>query len=117
MSSLRGYPHVNLPAIQGSQNLHLTYFCIPRQTPKSQEICLNLVFYKQCLPEDDVAVRGDLFPPVDSACPVSPWPDTKHGFALIREGLEVPLLRFKHVLHAICAHGHHHLRAGLGTRD
>lgn len=76
-----------------------------------------LVFYKQCLPEDDVAVRGDVLPPVHGACPLRSWPDAKQGVTSIREGLEVPLLRFKHVLDAICAHGHHHLCAGLEMRD
>ena len=76
----------------------------------------NELFRKPCLPKDDVAVRCDVLPPVDSASPVSSRPDPKHDLTLVREGLEVPLLRLKHVLDAICAQWHHHLRAGLWTR-
>ena len=74
-------------------------------------------FPSQCLPEDDVAVSSEVLPPVDDARPLSPRPDAEHGVTLVGEGLEVPLLGLKHVLDAICAHGHHHLRAGLGIRD
>lgn len=62
-------------------------------------------------------MRGDVLPSIDSASPVSSGPDTKHGLTPLREGLEVPILRLKHVLDAICAHGHHHLCAALRKRD
>lgn len=105
-----------LSAIKAS--LHFTCSRCARQTQKTPgTFCLCQAFYKQCLPEDDVAVRGDVLPPVDRGCPVRSWPDTKYGVTLIREGLEVPLLGFEHVLDAICAHGHHHLRAGLGGEE
>lgn len=68
------------------------------------------------LPEDDVAVSGDVLPSVNCSCPVSSGPGAEPGVAVVREGLEVPLLGLKHVLDAVRAHGHHHLRAGLRTR-
>lgn len=66
-------PTCDLPAIRGSQNLHLTFFCIRRQIPKSQEIpksgILKAMFTwrwcccerrslsprRQCLPSQPVA--------------------------------------------------------------
>lgn len=69
------------------------------------------------LPEDNVTVSSDVLPPVDDVCPLGSRPDAEHGAAAVREGLEVPILAFKHVMHAISAHGHHHLGARLQTRD
>lgn len=68
------------------------------------------------LPEDDVAVSADVLPSVKCSWPVCSGPGAEPGVALIREGLEVPLLGLKHVLDAVRAHGHHHLRAGLRRR-
>lgn len=127
-----------------SELFHLTstYFCLPpaatQLTPLYSEIKvkdLNLNcsdckrqtqktkgtsswhFTSVRLPKDDVAMSSDVLPPINGSCPVSSWPDSKHGITAVWEGLEVPLLRLKHVLDTICAHGHHHLCAGLEIRD
>lgn len=70
----------------------------------------------QHLPEDDVAVSADVLPSINCPGPLRSGPGAEPGVALIREGLEVPLPKLKHVLDAVCAHGHHHLRTGLQTR-
>lgn len=93
--------------------MHLTTLKVSQNPPKHTTLLNSRL---SCLPEDDVTVRSDVLPPVDDAGPLSSRPDTEHEAAAVREGLEVPLLRLKHVLDAVRAHGHHHLRAGLGAR-
>lgn len=98
--------------------MHLTALKVSQNPPKHTTLFNSrLSSHKPCLPEDDVTVRSNVLPPVDGAGPLSSGPDTKHDAAAVREGLEVPLLRLKHVLDAVRAHGHHHLCAGLGVRE
>lgn len=59
---------------------------------------------------------GEVLASVNSSGPLRSGPDAEPGVAFVREGLEVPLLGLEHVLDAVGAHGHHHLRAGLQTR-